>query len=282
LGAENVKVVLFCGGLGLRMRDVAERLPKPMVPIGDRPLLLHVMQYYAHFGHTEFILCLGYRGQAIKEYFLNYNEALLTDFVLSNGGRQLQLLKSDVHHWKITFVDTGLNSNIGQRLCLVRNYISQDEIFLANYADGLTDLSLPTMLAHFLSHDKTASFLCVKPTYSFQVVSVNERHLVEDIRPLNACNMWINGGYFIFRNDIFRYLGQGEDLVEEPFQRLIGCEQLLAHRYQGFWTSMDTFQDRQRLEALYAGGRPPWAVWLQMATPASWTHPCPSASSPSV
>src|SRR5919199_1175936 len=144
-----MKVVLFCGGQGVRIREVSDRVPKPMVPIGDRPLLLHVMKYYAHFGHTEFILCLGYKGHTIKEYFLNYNEALLNDFVFSEGGKRLQLLRSDIQDWKITFVDTGLTSNIGQRLKAVEPYIGSDDAFLANYADGLTDLDLNGMLAEF-------------------------------------------------------------------------------------------------------------------------------------
>jgi glucose-1-phosphate cytidylyltransferase len=257
-----MKVVLFCGGLGLRIRDVSERLPKPMVPIGDRPLLLHVMKYYAHFGHTEFILCLGYKGHTIKEYFLNYNEALLNDFVFSEGGKRLQLLRSDIQDWKITFVDTGLTSNIGQRLKAVEPYIGADEAFLANYADGLTDLDLNGMLAEFYEHKRVASFVCVRPAYSFHVVALNDAQVVHDIQPLSSANIWINGGYFIFRRQIFDYIGPGEELVEEPFQRLIAAGELRAHRFQGFWTTMDTFKDQQRLESLYASGDPPWALWL--------------------
>jgi glucose-1-phosphate cytidylyltransferase len=256
-----MKVVLFCGGLGLRMRDASERLPKPMVPIGDRPLLLHVMKYYAHFGHTDFILCLGYKGEVIKEYFLNYKEALLNDFVFSEGGKRLQVLRSDIQDWTITFVDTGLDSNIGQRLQIVEPYLCGEDVFLANYADVLTDLHLPMMLDEFRSQKMIASFLCVKPTHSFHVVSMNEDDVVEDIQPLAAANIWINGGYFIFRKEIFRYLGGNQELVEAPFKRLIAEEQLLAHRYSGFWATMDTFKDQQRLEALYGSGQPPWAIW---------------------
>jgi glucose-1-phosphate cytidylyltransferase len=256
-----MKVVLFCGGLGLRMRDASERLPKPMVPIGDRPLLLHVMKYYAHFGHTDFILCLGYKGEAIKEYFLNYKEALLNDFVFAEGGKHLQVLRSDIQDWTITFVDTGLDSNIGQRLQIVQPYLRGEEIFLANYADVLTDVNLPMMLEDFQSQQRVASFLCVKPTYSFHVVSMNQNDVVEDIQPLATANIWINGGYFIFRKEIFGYLGGNEELVEAPFKRLIAEKQLLAHRYNGFWATMDTFKDQQHLEALYGSGQPPWAIW---------------------
>src|SRR5262249_46660265 len=144
-----MKVVLFCGGLGMRLREHSESIPKPMVPIGYRPILWHVMKYYAHYGHKDFILCLGYKADAIKHYFVNYDEAVSNDFVLSNGGRKLHLLNSDIHDWKITFVDTGLQSNIGQRLKQVERYIGEVEVFLANYSDGLTDLPLPKMIEHF-------------------------------------------------------------------------------------------------------------------------------------
>lgn len=256
-----MKVVLFCGGLGLRLRDASDRVPKPMVPVGDRPLLLHLMKYYAHYGHTDFILCLGYKADVIKDYFLNYREALVNDFVFSNGGRTVELLRSDIQDWRITFVDTGLQANVGQRLKAVQRYVEQDEVFLANYADGLTDLPLPRMIDDCLAQGKTAAFLCVKPKHSFHVVRLKDDHLVGDIQPLSQLDIWINGGYFVFRKEIFDYIHPGEELVEEPFQRLIARDQLLAYRYEGFWTPMDTFKDQQTLETLYHGGQPPWAVW---------------------
>ena len=137
-----MKVVLFCGGQGMRMREFSETIPKPMVPIGYRPIMWHLMRYYAHFGHKDFILCLGYRGDSIKEYFLNYKEWLSNDFVLSGGGADVQLLSSDIDDWRITFVDTGTHSNIGERLRAVRPHLEGEEIFLANYSDGLTDAPL--------------------------------------------------------------------------------------------------------------------------------------------
>src|SRR5215210_4763777 len=138
-----MKVVLFCGGLGLRLRDYSDSIPKPMVNIGYRPILWHVMKYYAHFGHKDFILCLGYKADAIKNYFLTYDECISNNFVLSNGGKNLRLLHSDIQDWNITFVDTGLTANIGQRLKAVEPYLEQETMFLANYSDGLTDLPLP-------------------------------------------------------------------------------------------------------------------------------------------
>ena len=166
-----MKVVLFCGGLGMRIRD-AEDLPKPMVHIGYRPILWHVMKYYAHFGHKDFILCLGHRADAIKNYFLNYNECASNDFILSGGAKNLELLHSDIHDWRITFADTGIKSNIGQRLKAVEKYLEGEDEFLANYSDGLTDLPLPKQLEHFHQQDKVASFLCVRPNLSYHLVSL--------------------------------------------------------------------------------------------------------------
>jgi glucose-1-phosphate cytidylyltransferase len=262
-----VKVVLFCGGLGLRLREHSERVPKPMVPIGYRPVLWHVMKYYAHFGHKDFLLCLGYKADVVKEYFLNYNEALTNDFVLNgNGhddrrGNHVELLGSDIHDWRITFADTGLHANIGQRLKAAQRYLGGEDVFLANYGDVLTDAPLPELIDDFLRRDKVAAFVSVKPTYTFHVVSAKEDGIVERIDDVRVSDIWINGGYMILRKEIFDYIGEGEELVQEPFQRLIKQDLLLAYRYEGFWAPMDTLKDQQDLESQYEAGRPAWAVW---------------------
>jgi glucose-1-phosphate cytidylyltransferase len=255
-----MKVVLFCGGLGMRLREYSEAIPKPMVPIGYRPILWHVMKYYAHFGHKDFILCLGYKGDLIKNYFLNYNECLSNDFVLTNGGKQVSLLHSDIEDWRITFIDTGLASNIGQRLKAVAPCLAGEEVFLANYSDGLTDLPFPEYLDHFFHRGKIASFLCVKPSQTFHVVSMRD-DLVTRVEYASRSDIWMNGGFFIFRKQIFDYLGDGEELVERPFQRLIDDQQLIAYKYSGFWAAMDTFKEKQRLDDIYFAGNAPWEVW---------------------
>lgn len=257
-----MKVVLFCGGLGLRIRD-AEDIPKPMVQIGYRPVLWHVMKYYAHFGHKDFILCLGHRADTIKKYFLDYNECASNDFVLSGGGKKVELFNSDIHDWRITFADTGINSNIGQRLKAVEKHLEGEEEFLANYSDGLTDLPLPEQLEHFHQHGKIASFLCVRPNLSYHMVSLQEGNgsLVAEMHAINNGSVRINGGYFIFKKKIFDYIGQKEELVNEPFHRLIEEEQLIGYPYDGFWAGMDTFKDKQQLETLWGSGTAPWEVW---------------------
>jgi glucose-1-phosphate cytidylyltransferase len=261
-----MKVVLFCGGLGMRIRD-AENLPKPMVHIGNRPLLWHVMKYYAHFGHHDFILCLGHRADAIKNYFLNYDECSSNDFILSGGGKKVELLNSDIQDWRITFADTGINSNIGQRLKAVEKYLEGETEFLANYSDGLTDLPLPQQLDHFHRQDKVASFLCVRPNLSYHVVSVQRgTSLVADIHAIDNGDVRVNGGYFIFRKEIFDFIRNKEELVMEPFHRLLKEKQLLGYVYDGFWASMDTFKDRQQLENLYSTGVAPWELWKRNGT----------------
>ncbi|HET6348290.1 MAG TPA: glucose-1-phosphate cytidylyltransferase [Candidatus Krumholzibacteria bacterium] len=255
-----MKVVLFCGGLGMRIREYSEEVPKPMVPIGYRPILWHVMKYYAHFGHREFILCLGYKADVIKRYFLNYDECLSNDFTLSGAGN-IELANSDIHDWKISFVDTGINTNIGGRLRAVRDYLGKDEYFLANYSDNLTDVPLPEMIKGFEGKGRVASFLCVRPSQSFHTVSLDANNVVSGISHASHGNLRINGGYFVLRRDIFDYMQPGEELVEEPFQRLIEKQLLAAYRYDGFFVCMDTFKERQALEEMYATGNAPWTMW---------------------
>jgi glucose-1-phosphate cytidylyltransferase len=257
-----VKVVIFCGGLGLRMRDAAPLIPKPMVPVGSTPILWHIMKYYAHFGHTEFILCLGHKADVIKDYFLRYNEAMTNDFVLSNGGRQIDLLSNDIQGWRITFLNTGLKASIGERLKMAQAAIGDDEMFLATYGDGLTDAPLPKMIDMVSERKKTACFLCVRPySYSFHTVAMKDDDLVGGFQDLKLADIWINGGYFVLRREIFDAMEAGEDLLGPPFQRLIDREDLLAFRYDGFWAPMDTLKDKHTLDSLVERGEAPWEVW---------------------
>jgi glucose-1-phosphate cytidylyltransferase len=262
-----MKVVLFCGGLGLRMKEASDLLPKPMVPIGNRPILWHLMKYYAHFGHTDFVLCLGYRGDLIKNFFLTYDEALSNDFVLSNGGRTVELLGHDIRDWNITFVDTGLHTSIGERLRAVRRHLEGEEYFLANYGDVLTDAPLPSLVDDLRERGKVASFLCVRPNYSFHLVRFDGAQVVTSVDAITSSDVWINGGFFVFRSDVFDYMREGEDLVQEPLHRLIDQEQLVAYRYEGFWAPMDTLKEKQELEGMLERGNGPWRVWADVSVP---------------
>lgn len=260
-----MKVVLFCGGMGMRLRDHSPNTPKPLALIGSRPIVWHLMAYYAHFGHREFILCLGYRADQIKQYFLNYDETLSNDFVLSKGGRDVKLLSSDIDDWTIRFVDTGLHSSIGMRLRAVREHLEGDEVFLANYSDGLSDLPLDTCIESFLRRDKTASFVSVPNPAVTHMVEAKADGTVTAIRPMSQSGVRINGGFFIFRDKVFDYIEEGEELVFEPFARMIEHEDLIAYEYDGFWRCMDTFKDRQALEEFSERDAMPWQVWKRPA-----------------
>ena len=256
-----MKVVIFCGGQGMRMREASESIPKPMIPIGNRPILWHIMKYYAHFGFSDFVLCLGYKAEAIKHFFLTYSEAMANDFVLSDGGAKVHLLKTDIHNWNITFVDTGLHANIGQRLRAVREHIGDDEYFLASYGDTLTDADLPAMITRAKEAGVTASFLAARPNYSFHVVDMDDDGLANGVHDVTRSDVWINGGFFVLRKEVLDHIGPGEDLVNEPFARLMQDRQVLAQRHDGFWAPMDTLKDKQSLESLHENGTAPWQLW---------------------
>lgn len=255
-----MKVVLFCGGLGLRLREYSDSIPKPLVPVGPQPVLWNVMRYYAHYGHKDFILCLGHQGEAIKRFFLGYNEAIANDFTMSEGGAAIDLHQSDIHDWKITFVDTGLRSNIGERLKRVQEHLEGEDVFLANYSDGLTNLPLDDYLSFARNHDKIGCFVSVNPGTSFHVVESNTSGLVTSISPSSESTR-INCGYFVLKQEIFDYMEQGDELVVQPFHRLIHKKELVTYPYDGFWECMDTFKDKQQLDDMYARGDTPWAVW---------------------
>jgi glucose-1-phosphate cytidylyltransferase len=219
------------------------------------------MKYYAHFGHTDFILCLGAKADQIKNYFLSYNECVSNDFVLTQGTKQIELLNKDIENWRITFVDTGLSSNVGQRLGAVQRFLKDDPVFLANYSDGVTDFPLPGLIKEFEVKGAVGMFLAVRPHYSGHFVRRAPNGRVLSIDDVVKANTWINGGYFVFSKEIFSYIQPGENLLEEPFARLIEKKELFARQYEGFWRGMDTFKDQQALESLLSSGSAPWQVW---------------------
>jgi len=263
-----MKVVIFCGGLGTRLREHSDTVPKPLVNVGSRPIVWHLMRYYAHYGHKDFILCLGYRGEMVREYFLNYSEAMSNDFTLSDGGK-VELHSRDLAGWRITFVDTGLHSNIGQRLKRVQKYLAGEEVFLANYSDGLSDLDLDAHIGHFLARDAVASFVSVRSSQSFHAVRADADGLVSHIGAMPDQPMWINGGFFVMRPQVFDYMQDGEELVEQPFARLVQERKLLTTPWHGFWQCMDTFKDKITFDRLEARGNCPWKVWNKLSAPSA-------------
>jgi len=255
-----MKVVLFCGGLGTRLKEHSETIPKPLVNVGYRPIIWHLMRYYAYFGHKEFILCLGYRGDMIKEYFINYNECTSNDFILRKGGREIEMLHRDIDDWQITFVDTGQLANIGQRLLAVRKFV-QGETFLANYSDGLTDLDLNAYIERADTAGGVASLMAIRTADSFHGVTAGNDGWVTTIGPVRDSSLMINGGFFVLRPEIFDYIRDGEELVEQPFARLAEARKLFCYPHDGFWKCMDTFKDKMTFDRMYEQGIAPWEVW---------------------
>jgi len=254
-----MKVVLFCGGEGMRIREHAGPIPKPMVQIGHRPILWHIMRYYAHYGHRDFILCLGNGAEYIKDYFVNYAGHGSNDFVLEHG--RVDLLQSDIEDWRITFVHTGLEASVGERLMAVRPYLDGEEVFLANYADGLSDAPLHRMIEYRDALDRACVFVGVPPNYTSHVFESDADGNVSAFRHATRAGLRINGGFFVLHARVFDYMREGEELVEEPLQRMIAAGDVAAWKHDGFWACMDTFKEKRMLEDLQSGGAAPWEVW---------------------
>ncbi|MFP5022452.1 sugar phosphate nucleotidyltransferase [Pseudonocardia phyllosphaerae] len=259
-----MKVVLFCGGYGMRMRDGASDLPKPMHPVGPRPLIWHVMRYYAHFGHKDFVLCLGYGAHHIKNYFLNYDETESNDFVLHQG--EVELMGSDIQDWNITFVHTGLDSPIGERLRRVKALVADEEMFHANYADVLTDAPLDVMVDKFRNTDAIGQLMAVPPQSAFHCVDVDDDGKLDSITTLQEMPIWENGGYLMFRPEIFDYLEKDCDLIGDVCAPLARKGRMAAYRHRGFWQPADTVKERNALEAAYQSGARPWMLWESHGT----------------
>ena len=248
-----MKVVIFCGGLGVRMGEETQRIPKPMIQIGGRPMLWHIMRYYAAWGHNEFILCLGYKGEVVKEYFLSHEGALFKDFSLGrNGsGTSLELLPSPADDWRITFVDTGVDATIAARLKAVEPHLAGEEAFLATYGDGLTDANLIDVIGAFRASGKMAMFLLVRPQFNAHQVETDPSGIVISVSDMSNSSVRINGGFFVFKREILDWIEPGDELVEETFERLVARREIVTFPYDGFFGPMDTIKDQQRL-----GGAP--------------------------
>jgi glucose-1-phosphate cytidylyltransferase len=257
-----MKVVLFCGGYGMRMRSGPDDdVPKPMALVGPRPLIWHVMRYYAHFGHREFVLCLGYGAHHIKNFFLDYRETESNDFIMRGG--EVEMLSTDISDWSITFVQTGIESPIGERLRRVREHVEGEEMFLANYADVLTDAPLDVMVDRFAAADAGASMMVVPPESTFHCVDLGEDGRVSGIVPVSEMPLWSNGGYFVLRQEIFDHIPENGDLVADGCVELAKEGKLLAYPYRGFWKPTDTVKERFALNDSYARNDRPWMLWDQ-------------------
>lgn len=257
-----MKVVVLCGGMGTRLREETEFRPKPMVEIGGRPILWHIMKAYAHHGFREFILCLGYRGNVVKEYFLNY-EAMNNDFSICLGQKS-QICYHGNHTeqgFSVTLADTGLDSMTGGRIRRIEKYID-DDLFLLTYGDGVADIDIHRLVEFHKNHGKLATVTTVAPAARFGMLELGGGDRVQTFREKPNTDGWISAGYFVLNRAIFQYLG-GDDCIfeREPLERLAAEGQLMAYRHPGFFYAMDTYRDYQHLNGMWNAGDAPWRVW---------------------
>ena len=257
-----MKVILLCGGQGTRLREETEYRPKPMVEIGGRPIVWHIMKSYAHYGHSQFVLCLGYKGNLIKDYFLNY-EAMNSDITLTLG--QLRAIAYHDHHheqeFNVTLADTGQNTMTGGRLSRVKRYVKDDH-FLLSYGDGLSNVDINKLLEFHHAHGKKATLTTVRPTSRYGVIGLNPSGAVEQFNEKPVLDSWINAGFFVFHRSVFDYLDGDECILErQPLERLAADNQLMAYRHEGFFYAMDTYREYQYLNELWNSGEAPWKVW---------------------
>jgi glucose-1-phosphate cytidylyltransferase len=258
-----MKVVILAGGYGTRIRDVANNIPKPMIPIGPYPILWHIMKTYAYFGHKDFIVCLGYKGEIIKEFFLNY-EARTKDFTISLGKKDAIDFHTDHDEsdWNVTLADTGLKSMTGARISRIKNYVGNED-FMLTYGDGVGDVDIEALLEFHRSHGKALTVTGVRPPGRFgELVNVDGCVTEFNEKP-QATGGRISGGYFIANSRIFDYLNDDEDLVfeEEPMRKLVADGELMVYEHDKFWQPMDTSREYSLLNELYNKGAAPWVKW---------------------
>ena len=255
-----MKTVILAGGYGTRIRDVADDIPKPMIPIGPYPILWHIMKTYAHFGHKDFIICLGYKGQVIKDFFLNY-EAYTRDFTISFGTGTLTYHNTHKESdWKVTLTDTGIRSMTGSRISRIRDYVGNED-FMLTYGDGVSDVNIEELLKFHKSHGKILTVTGVRPPGRFgEMVSDEEGEVISFNEKPQASAGRISGGFFVASPKIFDYLNDSEDLVfeQEPIHKLVNDKQLMMFEHDGFWQPMDTSREYLLLNSLYEKGEAPW------------------------
>ena len=257
-----MKVVILAGGLGTRLGEETEHLPKPMVQVGGRPILWHIMKMYAHYGFTDFVTCLGYRGDMIKEYFLNY-EAMNNDFTISLGGKsdiEVQRVNEE-QELRVTLADTGQDTMTGGRIQRIKSYINGDT-FLLTYGDGVSDVDLGALVKFHKSHGRLATVTSVRPTSRYGVMDLDPRGNVMRFEEKPELNAWISAGYFVLNRGVFDYL-DGDDCIfeREPLQRLADDGQLAAFRHTGSFHTMDTYREYQELNQLWRSGQATWRRW---------------------
>jgi glucose-1-phosphate cytidylyltransferase len=256
-----LKAVILAGGLGTRLSEETQVKPKPMVEIGGRPILWHIMKLYLDHGVREFVICCGYKGYMIKEYFANYR-LHMSDVTVSMGTGQVRFDNSHAEDWVVTLVDTGEVTMTGGRLARVREYVQDDDAFCLTYGDGLSDVDIAGTIAYHRKHGAAATVTAVRPPSRFGVLQMQEDRVHSFAEKPAGEQGWINGGFFVLSPKVFDYLDGDQTIWErEPLERLAGDGELRAFRHEGFWQAMDTLRDRQSLQELWDSGNAPWKCW---------------------
>lgn len=257
-----MRAVIFAGGKGSRLAEETTIKPKPMVEIGGRPILWHIMKHYAHYGINEFVICLGYKGHMIKEWFVNYS-IYNSDISVNLKNNELHFHNTPQEDWHVTLIDTGEESGTATRLRRIKAYVHDDENFMLTYGDGVGDVDLKQLYTFHKAHGKTATVTAVQPEGRFGALAIDDDGTVNEFaEKLDGKKSWVNGGFFLLNRDVFNYIPNRDVMWEqEPLYHLSGKRELIAYRHYGFWKPMDTMRDKERLEELWRGGSPPWKVW---------------------
>jgi glucose-1-phosphate cytidylyltransferase len=255
---DNMKVVILCGGMGTRLKEETEFRPKPLIEIGNRPILWHIMKIYSYYGFNDFILCLGYKGNHFKNYFVNY-EAMVNDFTLNLKSNNMQLLSQNQEEWNITFAETGLKTSTGGRLKLVEKYI-EDDRFMVTYGDGLGKINITDLIKFHKLKQKTATITGVHPSSKYGIIKQSEDSIITEFSEKPKLDDVINGGFFVFEKEIFDYLEFDKMMVDQPFRKLAKENKMAVFQHDGFWHPLDTHKDYTILNELWRIN-PEWKVW---------------------
>jgi glucose-1-phosphate cytidylyltransferase len=255
-----MKVVILAGGFGTRLSEETDIKPKPMVEIGGKPILWHIMKIYSHYGFNNFVICLGYKGYVIKEYFANYF-LHMSDVTIDLKNNKMEIHNVKAESWKVTLVDTGLNTMTGGRIKKIQSYIG-NETFMLTYGDGVGNINIKELLDFHKKHGKYATLTAIQPSGRFGALDLNDSEIKAFKEKPKGDGAWINGGFFVLEHQIFDYIEGDETIWErEPLENLAKDGQLMAYKHKGFWKPMDTLRDKRELEALWQSGNPPWKVW---------------------
>lgn len=254
-----MKVVILCGGKGTRLKELTEEIPKPLVEIGGKPTLWHIMNIYSYYGCNDFIMCLGYKGGGIKRYFQEY-ESMKGDFTLSLDSGNITSHNKTKENWNITFAETGIDTETGGRIKKIEKYIKEDD-FVVTYGDGLANINIKDLLMYHKKMGKIATMTCVSPAAQFGIVDSDSNGIITRYRQKPVLDWKVNGGFFVFNKKIFDYLNENSVLERKPFEKLIKDKQMCMYSFNGFWACMDTYKDNVLLNELWKSGKAPWKVW---------------------